>query len=113
MSNKPAPTSNGSFHEDWDGSLETGNDGPPQTTESLLQPISTDPATSCNSVVFPVVKGDKELTPGRASQSSRLGPGQAKRTLSELLKLHAVKGTDCRLSQEEATRLGDVLGQWV
>ncbi|KAF8271866.1 hypothetical protein EI94DRAFT_1656918, partial [Lactarius quietus] len=36
-----------------------------------------------------------------------------KRTLSELLKLHAEKGTDVHFSAEEATRLEEVLGQWI
>jgi len=33
--------------------------------------------------------------------------------LSELLRLYAEKGTDCQFSQEEATRIADVLGQWI
>ncbi|KAI0317312.1 hypothetical protein OF83DRAFT_1121870 [Amylostereum chailletii] len=39
--------------------------------------------------------------------------GEGKRTLSELLKLHAEKGTDVHFTVEEATRLGEVLGQWI
>ena len=46
-----------------------------------------------------------------APHGSRTGSG--KRTLSELLKLHAEKGTNVHFTQEEATRLGEVLGQWV
>lgn len=41
------------------------------------------------------------------------GDGRGKRTLSELLKLHAAKGSDSNFSAEEATRVADVLGQWV
>ena len=33
--------------------------------------------------------------------------------MSELLKLYAEDGTDCQFSQDEATRIADVLGQWV
>ncbi|KAH9974038.1 hypothetical protein BGW80DRAFT_1171126, partial [Lactifluus volemus] len=36
-----------------------------------------------------------------------------KRTLSELLKLHAEKGTNVHFTQEEAARLEEVLGQWI
>ena len=39
--------------------------------------------------------------------------GKAKRTLSELLKLHAEKGTDPSFTPEEASRVAEVLGQWV
>ncbi|KAH9968225.1 hypothetical protein BC827DRAFT_1113132, partial [Russula dissimulans] len=35
------------------------------------------------------------------------------RTLSELLRLHAEKGTDVHFTAEEATRLEELLGQWI
>ncbi|KAA1473023.1 hypothetical protein DENSPDRAFT_779311 [Dentipellis sp. KUC8613] len=38
---------------------------------------------------------------------------RGKRTLSELLKLHAEKGTDPNFSPEEAARVAEVLGQWI
>ncbi|KAI0305148.1 hypothetical protein B0F90DRAFT_1815394 [Multifurca ochricompacta] len=41
------------------------------------------------------------------------GGRNGKRTLSELLKLHAEKGTDVHFTTEEATRLEEVLGQWI
>lgn len=41
------------------------------------------------------------------------GSQRGKRTLSELLKLHAAKGSDSNFSAEEATRVADVLGEWV
>src|SRR5216683_1332737 len=36
-----------------------------------------------------------------------------KRTLSDLLKLHAEKGTDVHFTAEEAARLEETLGRWV
>ncbi|KAF9652281.1 hypothetical protein BDM02DRAFT_3109266 [Thelephora ganbajun] len=45
--------------------------------------------------------------------SPRKGGRRENRTLSELLKLYSEKGTDCQFSQEEATRIADVLGQWI
>jgi len=45
--------------------------------------------------------------------SPKKGGRRGSRTLSELLKLYAEKGTDCKFSQEEATRIADVLGQWI
>ena len=62
--------------------------------------------TPRNSVIFP---GDgAEDTPGR-----RLGGGKEGRSLSELMRLHAEKGTDVTFSAEEASRVADVLKQWV
>ena len=85
--------SQGSLHEeDWDRS------------ESNIQ-ISGDLRTPRNSVLFPVN--------GTPDSSPRKGGGRENRTLSDLLKLYAEKGTNCQLSQEEATRIADVLGQWV
>ena len=85
--------SHGSIHEeDWDRS------------ESDIQP-DVEQRTPRNSVLFPV-DGRPYLSPGK-------GCRRGDRTLSELLKLYAEKGTDCQFSQEEATRIADVLGQWV
>lgn len=85
--------SHGSIHEeDWDRS------------ESDIQP-ECDLRTPRNSVLFPA-DGMPDLSP-------RKGCRRGNRTLSELLKLYAEKGTDCKFSQEEATRIADVLGQWV
>ena len=85
--------SRGSIHEeDWDRSeLDIQMDG--------------DLRTPRNSVLFPA--------DGMPDSSPRKGGRRENRTLSELLKLYAEKGTDCQLSQEEATRVADVLGQWV
>jgi len=78
--------------------------------------------TPRNSVVFPA-----EDTPGRTTRytssgyhsknGSVDGMGNAgkggKRTLSELLRLHSEKNTNGMFSAEEASRIADVLGQWV
>jgi hypothetical protein len=42
-----------------------------------------------------------------------MGKSQGKRTLSELLKLHSEKGCHGKFSPEEASRIADVLGEWV
>jgi hypothetical protein len=86
------PSHGGANEEDWDRS------------ESDIQPES-DSRTPRNSVLFPA-DGGPDLSP-------RKGGRRGDRTLSELLKLYAEKGTDCQFSQEEATRIADVLGQWV
>jgi hypothetical protein len=41
------------------------------------------------------------------------GDRAGKRTLSDLLKLHAEKGTDVHFTAEEAARLEETLGRWV
>jgi len=86
------PSRGGANEEDWDRS------------ESNIQPEG-DPRTPRNSVLFPA-DGGSDLSP-------RKGGRRGDRTLSELLKLYAEKGTDCQFSQEEATRIADVLGQWI
>ncbi|KAF5366259.1 hypothetical protein D9758_005686 [Tetrapyrgos nigripes] len=86
--------SNGSQSEDWDRSL-TMDESP------------TDPKTPRNSVAFPADgKDGVEATPSASG-------GKGKRSLSELMKLHAEKGTDCTFTTEEATRIADVLGRWI
>lgn len=65
------------------------------------------------SVVFPLEdKSNEDNNKVAATNHTRSGSA-GKRTLSELLKMHAEKGTKCAFSQEEANRVGDVLGQWV
>ncbi|KAF8126212.1 hypothetical protein EV363DRAFT_1224930 [Boletus edulis] len=63
-------------------------------------------STPRNSVVFP---GDGvEDTPRRS-----LGGRKEGRSLSELMKLHAEKGTDVSFTAQEASRVADVLKQWI
>jgi len=89
--------SNGSQSEDWDRSL---------MMEDSSQ--SSEPKTPRNSVAFPADANGKDVD-GTPSASG----GKGKRSLSELMKLHAEEGTDCNFSSEEAARIADVLGRWV
>ena len=89
----------GSENEDWDRSMSVEPEPIPH------------PRTPRNSVAFPAeAGGDLEATPVRRGEQSS---GTPKRTLSELLKLHAEKGTDVKFTPEEANRVAEVLGQWV
>jgi len=87
-------SSSSSQNEDWDRSIH--DDSNPR------------PSTPRNSVTFPGDAGGRheEGTP-------RKDVGNGRRTLSDLLKMHAEKGTDVTFSPEEASRLADVLGQWI
>jgi len=50
----------------------------------------------------------------RSPSGVQSAQGEArKRTLSDLLRLHAEKGKDLDLSQEEANQLAEVLGRWI
>lgn len=95
--------STGSQNKDWDSSLE-----------SRLLGYSTSAATPRNSIAFPV---NDDATSGRPTADAGVWTGspiaQGKRSLSELMRLHSEKGTNCKLSQEEASRVADVLGQWI
>ncbi|KAF8880018.1 hypothetical protein BD779DRAFT_1446557, partial [Infundibulicybe gibba] len=101
----------GSNIEDWDRSLTFSDNEPPSPNPNSHIPSLCTPR---NSVVFPVDDSD---TPRR--RGSHLGGGRAsfgasgKRSLSELLRVHAAKGTDCNFSAEEAARVADVLRQWI
>ncbi|KAG5644346.1 hypothetical protein DXG03_008643 [Asterophora parasitica] len=104
-------SSSGSQNEDWDRSLILSE------AESSSQPsisLNATITTPRNSILFP---SDNKATPGRTRadtiESPRGSGAQGKRSLSELLKLHAEKGTDVKFSAEEASRVADVLGQWI
>ncbi|KAJ6551644.1 hypothetical protein B0H19DRAFT_951541 [Mycena capillaripes] len=87
--------------EDWDRSLSMDGDsdsGAPRTTPR-------------NSVVFPAGTGVGEDTNATPNGAGKTAGG--KRSLSELLRLHAEKGTDCTFSAEEAARVADVLRDWI
>jgi len=91
-------SSSGSQNEDWDRSeSDIGAAG------SGL--FNNKPTTPRNSVVFPT--NGPEKTPSRGVAS------KGERTLSELLKLHAEKGTGGKFSADEASRVAEVLGQWI
>ncbi|TFK47562.1 hypothetical protein OE88DRAFT_1665756 [Heliocybe sulcata] len=83
-------SSPGSTTEDWDRSESTQGEKP---------------STPRKLVAFP---GEN-----RAEGEVPTGDGKGKRTLSELMKLYAEKGTSVKFSSEEAARLADVLGQWI
>lgn len=87
---------------------------PPEDWDHLESPTINSPttvgSTASSRVVFPS-HGPPDDTP--VLRSPPHGSRASKRTLSELLKLHAEKGTDVHFSAEEAARLEDVLGQWV
>lgn len=88
-------SSSSSLSEDWDRSIH--EDSAPSVS------------TPRNSVTFPGdATGDHEDGTPRKEVV-----GKGRRTLSDLLKLHAEKGTDISFSQEEASRLAEVLGQWI
>ncbi|KAJ2915128.1 hypothetical protein MD484_g5286, partial [Candolleomyces efflorescens] len=87
--------------DDWDRSLTL-----PDSTFIPEDDQAT--RTPRNSVLFPA----EETTPGKSITAPFRG-AEGKRTLSDLLKMHAEKGTECAFTQEEATRVGDVLGQWI
>jgi len=80
---------------------------------TLITVVAPEPTPS-SPIVFPT-----DTTPGRKtwySQHSRdvSADGKCgKRTLSELLRLHSETGTNGNFSPEEASRIADVLGQWV
>jgi hypothetical protein len=105
--------STGSQNEDWDRSLVLDSETS-SLSNSLTLPPQNSITTPRNSVIFPA---DDGATPGRTRANTREGSvnanAQGKRSLSELLRLHAEKGTDFKFSQEEASRVADVLGQWV
>ncbi|KAI9428838.1 hypothetical protein H4582DRAFT_1920563 [Lactarius indigo] len=87
---------------------------PPEDWDHLESPTIDSPTTVCSTtpsrVVFPSHgAADDSPVPGAPPHGGRAG----KRTLSELLKLHAEKGTDVHFSAEEAARLEEVLGQWI
>ncbi|KAI0058624.1 hypothetical protein BV25DRAFT_1902030 [Artomyces pyxidatus] len=69
-----------------------------------------DPTIGSARVAFPVHNAFDDDPDANRTPSKRV-PG--KRTLSELLKLHAEKGTNVHFSAEEAARLEEVLGQWI
>ncbi|KAH9990967.1 hypothetical protein BJV74DRAFT_757650, partial [Russula compacta] len=93
--------------EDWDH------------TESVIDPSTVNTAASALSrIVFPSHGGgaahddNPDASTPDPSLSHR-GGRSGKRTLSELLKLHAEKGTNVHFTTEEAARLEEVLGQWI
>jgi len=95
--------------EDWDHPESMVVDPPAVTPTTAPTP---------SRIVFPsqggAAVGADPDSPTPDAHSHRGGrAGGSKRTLSELLKLHAEKGTDVHFTSEEANRLEELLGQWV
>lgn len=91
--------------EDWDH--------PESMVDSSSVTSTSAPTTS--RVVFPSQGGAAAADPDAPTPDahSHRGGRAGKRTLSELLKVHAEKGTDVHFTSEEANRLEELLGQWV
>ncbi|TFL04386.1 hypothetical protein BDV98DRAFT_601859 [Pterulicium gracile] len=100
---RPSSSSSQNGAEDWDTSFSSSTSSP-QFKSSDLPPNGHQHSTPRNSVAFPAEGGDHD-SPG--------GPGRSKRSLSELLRLHAEKGTDIKFSAEEASRIAEVLNNWI
>ncbi|KAI0027673.1 hypothetical protein K488DRAFT_90581 [Vararia minispora EC-137] len=79
---------------------------PPEDWDRSLVDLEPGVAGSAR-VAFPSHDVDDSPTEGTGGRSS------GKRTLSELLKLHAEKGTAVNFTPEEAAKLEEVLGQWI
>jgi len=91
--------------EDWDHPESMVDPSPSAVTST------TAPTTS--RIAFPSTQGGAAADPDTPTPDSHRGGRAGKRTLSELLKLHAEKGTDVHFTSEEANRLEELLGQWV
>lgn len=86
--------------------------------EPMVDPsaVTSTIAPTPSRVVFPSSQGNDTAaadTDAPMAPDARRGGRAGKRTLSDLLKLHAEKGTDVHFTSEEANRLEDLLGQWV
>lgn len=90
--------------EDWDHPEQ------PTTMDhhSVVNPTTS--AAAPSRVVFPSQGGGDDDNDASIPQE---GGRSGKRTLSELLKLHAEKGTNVNCTTEEAARLEETLGRWV
>ena len=92
------PSLNSLPEDDWDRSL----------------PDSKDNAATTTPIVFPVNEKSGESTPSKnASVHQDTINGKGNLALSELLRLHSEKDSKGNISEEEAARIADVLGQWV
>jgi len=90
--------------EDWDHPEPTTVDH----HHSTMVNATTSPAAPSR-VVFPSQGGGDDNDASAPPEGGRSG----KRTLSELLKLHAEKGTNVHCTTEEAARLEESLGRWI
>jgi len=91
--------------EDWDHLEPSTIDHHHSTTVN-----ATASAAAPSRVVFPSSQGGCDDNDAPVPPE---GGRSGKRTLSELLKLHAEKGTNVHFTTEEAARLEETLGRWV
>ncbi|KAG1884376.1 hypothetical protein F4604DRAFT_1952440 [Suillus subluteus] len=88
------------------------------TTSSLSLHLNEDWDRSSDIIVPQTqVPRNSVLFPGEVAQDNCSTPGangsRKSRSLSELMRLHAEKGTDVTFNVEEASRVADVLKQWI
>ena len=91
--------------EDWDHPE-------PTVTIDHSTANTTASAAAPSRVVFPSSQGGRDDDDASAPLPPPEGGRSGKRTLSELLKFHAEKGTDVHFTTEEAARLEETLGRW-
>jgi hypothetical protein len=85
---------------------------PADTSNLSISGVEDWDAVSSNGTV-PFPAGDSQEEEHRTPEGTgRSGDGNG-RTLSQLLRLYAEKGTDVCFSQEEADAVAEALGQWV
>ncbi|KAG1831066.1 hypothetical protein EV424DRAFT_1314832 [Suillus variegatus] len=88
------------------------------TTSSLSLNLNEDWDRSSD-IIIPQTQVPRSsvLFPGEEMQNNCSTPGangsRKDRSLSELMRLHAEKGTNVTFNVEEASRVADVLKQWV
>ncbi|KAG1906083.1 uncharacterized protein F5891DRAFT_1137945 [Suillus fuscotomentosus] len=88
------------------------------TTSSLSLNLNEDWDRSSDIIIPQTqVPRNSVLVPGEEAQDNCSTPGanrsRKNRSLSELMRLHAEKGTNVIFNVEEASRVADVLKQWI
>ncbi|KAG2059927.1 hypothetical protein BDR06DRAFT_948634 [Suillus hirtellus] len=88
------------------------------TTSSLSLNLNEDWDRSSDIIIPQTqVPRNSVLVPGEETQDNCSTPGanrsRKNRSLSELMRLHAEKGTNVIFNVEEASRVADVLKQWI
>ncbi|KAG2129740.1 hypothetical protein DEU56DRAFT_902807 [Suillus clintonianus] len=89
------------------------------TTSSLSLSLNEDWDRSESDIIVPQTQAPRHSVPFPAEdvQADCSAPGENKsrkaRSLSELMRLHVEKGTGVTFNVEEASRVADVLKQWI
>ena len=102
--------SSGSHSEDWDRSE---SDIDPSAIRGASGSNPSEGAANLSSSNGETLRAAHHTPRNSIHLSGDPSTPSGKRSLSELLRLHAEKGTDCTFSTEEAARLAEVLGEWV